>query len=92
MSEQPAPPAAEGSHETPLEHVAGWFRAHEGQLGAGARDAAAVAEELKPLLKGHAAGIFALAEKVLSSPELKVIAPDVLDLVLSAAQIAGVAL
>lgn len=96
MTEQPAqdpapePPAV--PHEGPLARTEDWFRDHGGQLRAGAKDAAVIAEELKPLLQGHASGMFALAAKVLASPELKAIAPDVLDLVLSAAQIAGVAL
>ncbi len=91
MTEQPAavPAVPPPPRETTLEHVEGWFREHDVKLEAGA---AAVAEELKPLLQGHTAGVFALAAKVLASPELKVIASDVLELVLSAAQIAGVAL
>lgn len=96
MSEQPAQPASPAAsvsaHENPLARAADWFRDHHGQVEAGAREAAAVADELKPLLQGHTSGVLALAAKVLASPELKVIAPDVLELALSAVQIAGVAL
>jgi hypothetical protein len=90
MTEQPAPPVTlPPPHESLIEHAESWFRDHRGQLGA---DAALVAEELKPLLAGHTSGVFALAARVLADPSLKVIASDVLDLVMSAAQIAGVAL
>jgi hypothetical protein len=95
VSEQPAqgaPPEQAEAHENPLARAGQWLHAHEGQAQAGIREAAAVAEELKPLLKGHAAGVFALAGKVLSSPEFKAIAPDMLELVVTAAQLAGAAL
>ena len=90
MTEQPAaatvsPPP----HESPLARAEEWFRGHEGHLEAGV---IAVADQLKPLLQGHTAGVFALAAKVLADPAFKALAPDVLELVLSAAQIAGVAL
>ena len=85
VTDQPAQATAlaQPRHESPLTCAEDWFHGREGQ---------AVTEELKPWLQGHFAGVFALASKVLGSPELKAIAPEVLELAGSAARIAGVAL
>ena len=96
MTEQPepaAPPVVLGppapKHEGPLARAEGWFRDHEPQITA---DAVTVADELKPLLRGHASGVLALAAKVIANPALKSLAPDVLELAVSAVTMAGVAL
>lgn len=95
---QAAPPAVPAHPADPAAEP-GWFAETAERLiehvhpdAQPAPAAAAVAEEVRPLLHGHAAAVFDLARKVFSSPELKVLAPDVLDLVIGAAKIAGVAL
>jgi hypothetical protein len=96
VTEQPepaAPPVVLGppapKHESPLERAEGWLRGHGPQIEA---DAITVADELKPLLRGHAAGVLELASRVLADPALKSLAPDVLELAVSAVTMAGVAL
>jgi hypothetical protein len=93
VTEQPAPPVVLGppppEHESPLERAEGWLRRNDPRITA---DAVTVADELKPLLRGHAAGVLALAGKVIADPALKDLAPDVLELAVSAVTMAGVAL
>lgn len=96
MTEQAAPAASPvvlgpppPKHESPLERAEEWFHGHEPQIE---RDAVTVAEELKPVLQDHFAGVFALAAEVLGKPELRAIAPAVLELAESAARIGGLAL
>ena len=75
---EPAPPPA---HEGPLAHLGSWFQHGE-----------TITDDLKPLLQAHSASIFTLAAKVFANPDLKTIAPDMLDLVITAAKIAGATL
>lgn len=91
MTEQnpgPVPPASP-EQESALRHVEDWFHARRRQVDPAV---ISVAEELKPLLSGHAAGVFALAAKVLASPELRALAPQAVDLADSAVTIASAAL
>lgn len=79
-------------HEGPLKRAEEWFRGHEPEIRAAAKAGDAGAEELKPVLQDHFARIFALAAKVLAHPELKAVAPEVLELAETAARIGSAAL
>jgi len=90
MTEPAAGPAPQ--HESPLQRAEGWFRDHEPQIRAAAKDGAAVSAELEPVLRGHFAGVLSLASRVLSDPSLKALEPDVLVLAEDALRITGLAL
>jgi hypothetical protein len=86
----PIPPVP--AHESPLERAEGWFRDHEPQIRAAAKDGTGIAEELKPVLRGHFAGVLALAQRVIADPSLRALEPDVLVLAEDALRITGLAL
>jgi hypothetical protein len=87
VAPEPAAPAA------PAQEPGFFARAVEKVLPHEAAQAAPVVdEELKALLQGHSAAVFSLAARVFSDPALKGLAPGVLDMVITAAKLAGVSL
>ena len=92
MTEQPAGggtvPGPQQQHESPIEHLEGWFRSREGQQDAGA--AVIVAGQLEPVLRSHFSGVFALLARVMADPELKALEPDVLALAQTALRVVGI--
>jgi hypothetical protein len=88
---EPAAPAAPAQEPGFFHRAVEKVLPHEGAPAAPAAPAV-VDEELKALLQGHSAAVFNLAGKVFSDPALKGLAPGVLDMVVTAAKIAGVAL
>ena len=98
MTEQPQDPAPEppAPHETPLEHVADWFRGHEHAIQADAKTGATIAADAQALVHGHAASVLHVAAEILTlaarNPELVVLLPKVLEAAATAAQLAGAVL
>jgi hypothetical protein len=88
MTDVPAP--VSGPHESPLEHVEGWFRDHETQVRGAAAGAAPLADDLEPVLRSHFSGVFSLLARVMADPELKALEPDVLALAQTALRVVGI--
>ena len=85
-------PSPAQQHEGPLQRAEDWFHDHEPEIRAAAKEGSAVAEELKPVLRGHFAGVLALAQKVIADPSLRAVEPDLLVLAEDALRITGLAL
>jgi len=99
MTEQPQPPEPEPApHETPLEHVADWFRHGHNAATATAdlKAGATIAGDAQALVHGHAASVLHAAAEILTlaakNPELVVLLPKVLEAAATAAQLAGAVL
>ena len=88
MTDQPQDPAPEpvpAPHETPLEHVADWFRHghNEATATADLKAGATIAADAQALVHGHAASVLHVAAEILTlaarNPELDALLPKVLE-------------